>query len=56
MYRNYDIINFFKNYSYFKENSKIEITLIKITFKSSIKVERITNYILKYNFYLYFPK
>ena len=36
-------------------NIKIAFTLIKITYRNSIIVKRITNYVLKYNFYLYFP-
>ena len=46
MGRNYDIINFFKKYFYFNETSKIEITFTKTTFKNSIKVKRITNYVI----------
>ena len=39
----------------FADIIKIAILFIKITFKDSLKVSRITNYALECNFYLYFP-
>ena len=38
----------------FADIIKIEIMLIKTTFKDLMKVERIRNYVWKFNFYLHF--
>ena len=39
----------------FADIIKIEITFLKLIFKNSIKVKKITNYKLKFSFYVNFP-
>ena len=61
--KNCDIKTFFQNtvilkrpgVANFADIIKVAIILVKITLKNSIKVKRVTDYTLKYNFYLYYP-
>ena len=60
MDRNYEVINFFKKYNYLTRPRvkfdiiKIVSTLMKATFKYSIKVKKNTSFVLNCNFYLYY--
>ena len=63
IHRNFEIIIFIsiKNFilkrlrlAIFADIIKIAITLIKTNFQDTINVKRITNYVLKCNFYFYF--
>ena len=54
--KNFFTFRFNPGVAYFADIIKIAITLIKTTFQNSIKVKRITIYVLKFYFYFYFPK
>ena len=62
MDRNYDVITFTSKYRYFKKTwgshffgiIKIATNFIKVIFKESRKVKRISNYLSKCDLYLYF--